>query len=64
MGNEKEQAAWATMSAPQQDAVDEVFANFAKAVAAFERTLRLPTTRFDAYVSALVAGASTQGLLG
>ena len=63
VGNAAERAAWASMPVAQQDAVNEVFANFGKAVAAFERTLRLPKTRFDNYVAALVSGASTQALM-
>jgi cytochrome c peroxidase len=49
-------AAWADLTAEQQDAVNRAFANFGKAIAAYERRLRPGATRFDAYVAALVAG--------
>ena len=49
-------AAWAALSAEQQDAVTRIYANLGKAVAAYERQLLPGPTRFDTYVGALVAG--------
>jgi cytochrome c peroxidase len=46
-------AAWAGMSATDRDTVTGVFVNLGKAIAAFERTLSPPATRFDAYVASL-----------
>lgn len=50
-------AAWAAM--PEQDrlAVSQMFANIGKSIAAYERTIQPPATRFDAYVAALSTGA-------
>jgi cytochrome c peroxidase len=39
-----------------RDSVTRVFANMGKAIAAFERTIRPDTTRFDRYVAAELAG--------
>jgi len=39
-----------------RDNVTRVFANMGKAIAAFERTIMLDTTRFDRYVAAELAG--------
>ena len=55
-GNAAEQAAWAAMSPQQQNAVNSVFANIGKAIAAFERSLTPPETRFDRFAKALAAG--------
>lgn len=47
-------SAWAAMSAADRQTVNTVYANIGKTIAAFERTVLPPTTRFDAYVSAVV----------
>ncbi len=47
--------AWRTMSDGQRDGVTRVFVNIGKAMAAFERRVRYGTSRFDTYVSGLVA---------
>ena len=56
LGSPAEQAAWASMSPDQQHAVNTVFANIGKAIAAFERSLTFPETRFDRFARALAAG--------
>jgi cytochrome c peroxidase len=43
--------AWEAMPADQQVAVTTVFANMGKAIAAYERTILPPETRFDAWVA-------------
>ncbi|WP_209426677.1 cytochrome c peroxidase [Pararhodobacter sp. SW119] len=43
-------AAWDGMSEADREAVNVVFANIGKAIAAFERTIDPPETRFDAWV--------------
>ena len=43
--------AWEAMTPSDQDAVNRVFSNFGKALAAFERTLRPGTTAFDRYLA-------------
>ena len=52
-------AAWEAMTAADRAAVDRVFVNLGKAIAAFERTLRFPATAFDRYVAGDV-GALTE----
>ena len=56
LGTEAEKAAWAGMSEDQRNAVNSVFANIGKAIAAFERSLTPPETRFDRFAKALAAG--------
>jgi len=56
LGTEPEKAAWAAMTDEQRDAVNSVFANIGKAIAAFERSLTFPETRFDRFAKALAAG--------
>jgi cytochrome c peroxidase len=41
---------WNAMSAADREAVDRVFVNVGKSIAAFERTLRAPMSAFDRYV--------------
>lgn len=49
-------AAWEAMPEVDRDAVNRVFANIGKAIAAYERTILPPSTRFDAYASVLGSG--------
>lgn len=58
LGTEAEKAAWASMTPEQQDAVNTVFANIGKLIAAFERSLTFPETRFDRFAKALATGKS------
>lgn len=44
-------AAWVAMEEAEREAVTTVFANIGKAVAALERTIDPPMTRFDAWVA-------------
>jgi len=60
-GTEAQQAAWNGMSAEQQEAVNRVFVNLGKAIAAFERSLVPEETRFDRFADALVADKSPGG---
>jgi cytochrome c peroxidase len=46
--------AWAGMAAEERQAVTWVFVNLGKALAAYERGLTYPATRFDTYVAGLV----------
>lgn len=52
-------AAWNAMSPEDRSAVNQVFANIGKALAAYERTLVPGRTRFDDYVAAAAAGDRT-----
>lgn len=55
-GTEAERAAWKEMPEASRDAVNRVFANMGKAIAAFERKLSYGESRFDRYAQATVAG--------
>lgn len=48
--------AWMALPARDQDAVNRVFANIGKAIAAYERKLVHGPSRFDRYVDAVVRG--------
>ena len=50
------QAAWEAMTPADQEAVNRVFANMGKAIAAYERHLNPGPARFDAYAQALLEG--------
>jgi cytochrome c peroxidase len=50
-GDARAQAAWAAMKADQQATTNTIFANFGKAIAAYERTLEVRPGRFDRYVA-------------
>lgn len=56
VGAPSERQAWQAMSAAQQDAVNRVFSNLGKAIAAYERTLSYGPSRFDRYVRAVETG--------
>jgi len=57
-GTKEARAAWQRMTPGQQDAVNRVFANIGKAIAAYERRIQPRSARFDHYVDAVVAGDS------
>jgi cytochrome c peroxidase len=50
------QTAWEAMTPEDQEAVNRVFANMGKAIAAYERHLLPGPSRFDAYAQALIGG--------
>lgn len=52
-GDANARAAWARMSPTDQAAINRVYANFGKSVAAFERTLKVRPSRFDDYLSGI-----------
>lgn len=49
-------AAWEAMALEDQQAINRVFANMGKAIAAYERLIQPGPSRFDAYVQALLDG--------
>ena len=59
VGTDMMRAAWGKLSEAERSAVNGAFVNFGKAVAAFERTQKVPESRFDRYV-AYVLGKSDQ----
>lgn len=52
-GSEAEQSAWAALDLVRRKEIDTVFANIGKALAAFQRRIEIPATRFDAFAAAL-----------
>ncbi len=54
LGDAPAQAAWARMTPTGQQAVNVTFANFGKAIAAYERTLAVKPGRFDRYMAGLM----------
>ena len=55
-GTPAERAAWGAMPERSRDAVNRMFANLGKAIAAFERTVSYGESRFDRYALATAAG--------
>ena len=55
-GGDAERADWAQMAQGSRDAVNRVFANMGKAIAAFERNVSYGESRFDRYAQATAAG--------
>lgn len=51
-------SAWQAMATADQDLINQIFANLGKAIAAYERLLLPGPSRFDAYVAALLSGAT------
>jgi len=54
LGNAAERAAWQGMAPERREAVNRVFANLGKAIAAYERSLVPGESRFDRYVRAVL----------
>jgi cytochrome c peroxidase len=52
-------AQWEAMTVADREAVDRVFVNVGKSIAAFERTLRAPTTAFDRYAMGDITALTT-----
>ncbi|MBZ9708440.1 c-type cytochrome [Mesorhizobium sp. ESP7-2] len=61
LGSDAERAAWNAMSGAQRDAVNRIFANIGKAIAAFERSIEPAPTRFDRFALDLATGAEPTG---
>jgi len=62
-GDAQQQQNWNALDRKSQTAVSRVFANLGKAIAAYERKILPGRTRFDDYVSQLVAGSSDDNAL-
>jgi len=60
-GTPEQIAAWQAMTDAQRAAVDRVFSNIGKAIAAFERSLDHPPTRFDRFARAVASGEPAAG---
>lgn len=61
LGGEAAQSAWERMGEAERKAVDTVFANIGKALAAFQRTIGHEETRFDRFAEAVVAERAPEG---
>ncbi|TPM25948.1 cytochrome-c peroxidase [Mesorhizobium sp. B2-3-4] len=61
LGTDAERAAWNAMSDTQRDAINRVYANIGKAIAAFERSIEPAPTRFDRFALDLATGAEPKG---
>lgn len=55
------QAAWAAMDPGKRAEIDAVFANLGKAIAAFERSIVPPRTRFDLFAATVARGERPAG---
>lgn len=62
-GPQTVQGAWERLSASEKDAINRVFANTGKAIAAFERGVMPKPSAFDRYARALASGQRTEGIL-
>ena len=56
LGDARTRAAWQGIDSASARRINAVYANIGKAVAAWERTLPLPISRFDRHVAAVLAG--------
>jgi cytochrome c peroxidase len=63
LGTDAEQEAWKAMAPVARDTVSRVFANMGKAIAAYERTLRLEPSRLDHYIASLISGGNSSSIL-
>jgi cytochrome c peroxidase len=61
LGDKMQQASWSQMKETQRAAVNRVFSNIGKAIAAFERSIAHEETRFDRFAAALLAGKKPGG---
>jgi cytochrome c peroxidase len=55
LGDRDLQDAWNAIPPARRDDINRVFANLGKAIAAYERTIQVGASRFDAYVAAVQA---------
>jgi cytochrome c peroxidase len=60
LGDEAARAAWEAMSPADRAAVTRIYANMGKAIAAYQRQIMPGSSRFDAYVAALLEGNGEQ----
>jgi cytochrome c peroxidase len=56
LGTPAERTAWAQIPEARRDAVNRVFANIGKSIAAFERGIAYGASRFDRYAEAVATG--------
>jgi cytochrome c peroxidase len=63
-GDDQARSAWRRMAPDDRRAVDQLYSNFGKTIAAFERTLRISPTRFDKFVAGVIGAGSPEPLSG
>ncbi|MEP9372545.1 cytochrome c peroxidase [Mesorhizobium sp. KR1-2] len=63
LGSPAQISAWDGMTDADRTAVNRVFANIGKAIAAYERHIMPSASRFDRYADALATGKSPHGIL-
>ena len=63
LADEAARELWARLPEDDRTAVDAVFANLGKAIAAYMRSLPPPRSRFDHYADAMAEGSPSKGLL-
>lgn len=63
VGDPAAQRQWAALPEPHREAVDRVFVNVGKAIAAFERQLKPQDTKLDRYIRSLASGSHQGSLL-
>lgn len=56
LGDTETRAAWQRIDSGLAQQINTVYTNIGKAIAAYERALSVPLSRFDRYVSAVLAG--------
>ncbi len=64
LGSESARARWAALAPAQQQAINRIFANFAKSIAAYERTIAPQETRFDRFAAGDAGALSPEELRG
>ena len=60
-GTDAEKTAWAAIDGDRRDAINRVFANLGKAIAAFERSIEPEETRFDRFSDAVRSDVMPEG---
>jgi cytochrome c peroxidase len=60
LGNAEQVRAWAGMTPADQQVVSGIFANLGKLIAAWERTIMPPASRFDRWADAILGGDAIQ----
>ena len=64
LGDAAQRAAWQALTVRERDAINRIFANFAKAIAAFERTIAPSQTRFDRFAAGDMQALSAREIAG
>ena len=63
LGDARARQAWRRMAPADQQAINRIYANFGKTLAAFERTLKVHPARFDRFVAGAIGARGDRGAL-